>query len=159
MEKILEVAKELLDLNENAALTWTLMLKLRGIDLLREQHDIDLIINDYVDTFIFKSDTEIESITIKIKNKAKASIYRYNDDSSSVYFANLYVSKKYRNNGIGNNLLKILEQIGESLNANNCYLLVEKESWKHNWYRSSGYSDFKEQEKFTWMEKHLKSRL
>ena len=45
--ELLRIAKEILDLNPNAMLTGSLMLKLRGIDLDREPHDIDIIIGDY----------------------------------------------------------------------------------------------------------------
>lgn len=44
MEKLLEIVKELCDLNKDISITGTLMLKLRGIDLDREPHDIDLLI-------------------------------------------------------------------------------------------------------------------
>lgn len=44
MEKLLEITKELCDLNKDLSITGTLMLKLRGIDLGREPHDIDLLI-------------------------------------------------------------------------------------------------------------------
>ena len=47
MENLLEIAKKILEINENACLTGTLMLKLRGIDLGREPHDIDILISDY----------------------------------------------------------------------------------------------------------------
>ena len=40
--KLLSIAKEILDLNDNASLTGTLMLKLRGIDLGRDAKDIDI---------------------------------------------------------------------------------------------------------------------
>ncbi len=47
MNNLLNVAKEILELNESASLTGTLMLKIRGIDLGREPSDIDIIINGY----------------------------------------------------------------------------------------------------------------
>ena len=47
MEKLLSIAKQILDENPSASLTGTLMLKLRGIDLGREPHDIDILICDY----------------------------------------------------------------------------------------------------------------
>lgn len=65
MEEILEVAKELLDLNENASLTGTLMLKLRGIDLGREPNDIDILINDYAVYINFNKDFEAEILSNK----------------------------------------------------------------------------------------------
>lgn len=65
MEPILAVAKELLDLNPNASLTGTLMLKLRGIDLGREPHDIDILFKDFADNFKFPADAEVENLNEK----------------------------------------------------------------------------------------------
>lgn len=63
MEEIFNVAKELLDLNSNASLTGTLMLKLRGIDLGREPNDIDILINDYAVNINFNKDFEVEILS------------------------------------------------------------------------------------------------
>lgn len=63
MQNILEVAKELLDLNENASLTGTLMLKIRGIDLGRDPHDIDILFDDFADNFKFPADAEVENLS------------------------------------------------------------------------------------------------
>lgn len=42
--ELLRIAKMFLDVNEKACLTGSLMLKLRGIDLGRECHDIDILL-------------------------------------------------------------------------------------------------------------------
>jgi hypothetical protein len=47
MKILLKIAKDILDLNEYASLTGTLMLKLRNIDLGRDPKDIDILIRDY----------------------------------------------------------------------------------------------------------------
>lgn len=109
-------------------------------------------------SFLCSQSSEIKTLTIKFSNVGKVSIYQYNDDSSSIYVANLFVLKSYRHKGIGIQLLKISEQIGKSLNADNCYLLVKKDSWMHEWYKRIGYMDFKNYEKqkgFIWMIKSL----
>ena len=46
-EKLLKIAKRILEVNPNACLTGTLMLSLRGVDLGREPHDIDILFADY----------------------------------------------------------------------------------------------------------------
>ena len=47
MTDLLFIAKQILKENENAFLTGTLMLRLRGINLGREPKDIDIISGDY----------------------------------------------------------------------------------------------------------------
>jgi hypothetical protein len=58
--ELLELAKKILDLNPNASLTGSLMLKIRGIDLGREPHDIDILIRDYAPKCVLPSDLKIE---------------------------------------------------------------------------------------------------
>ena len=67
MEKgksILEVAKQILDLNPQALLTGSLMLKIRGIDLGREPHDIDILIRDFAPNIIFPKDSNVKEIGV-----------------------------------------------------------------------------------------------
>ncbi len=59
MEKLLSIAKQILDENPNASLTGTLMLKLRGIDLGREPHDIDILICDNAPCIKFPNTFEV----------------------------------------------------------------------------------------------------
>ena len=58
--KLLSIAKEILDLNDNASLTGTLMLKLRGIDLGRGIKDIDILIPDYAPNAIMPEHSTLE---------------------------------------------------------------------------------------------------
>lgn len=60
MKKLLKIAKILLAENENASLTGTLMLHLRGIDLGREPKDIDILISDYAPTIKFPKGFNVE---------------------------------------------------------------------------------------------------
>ena len=107
-------------------------------------------------SFYFSQDLEIETLTIKA-DEAKAIIYWYLDDSSTIYLSNLFVNPDFRNKGIGNKLLDMLEQIGKDLNANTSCLWVKIESWIHEWYKKRGYSDLinHNQEGFIWMTKTL----
>lgn len=62
MEELLLIAKNILDVNPLACLTGTMMLKLRGIDLGREPHDIDILIRDHAPCIIIPSDMKMEEI-------------------------------------------------------------------------------------------------
>ena len=62
MEKLLFIAKRILDVNPTACLTGTMMLKLRGIDLGREPHDVDILIRDYAPCIIMPEDMNAEEI-------------------------------------------------------------------------------------------------
>lgn len=62
MEKLLKIAKSILDINPNSALTGTLMLKLRGINLGREPHDIDILLCDYAPNIKFPDDLKVKHI-------------------------------------------------------------------------------------------------
>lgn len=77
MNNLLIMAKQLLDVNPNASLTGSLMLKIRGIDLGREPHDIDILLKDQVPNIIFPEDFNIDT-----KNLASDGIsarYCYNN--------------------------------------------------------------------------------
>jgi len=50
---ILKIARDILDCNQSAVITGSLMLKIRGIDIGREPHDIDILLDDYAANFIF----------------------------------------------------------------------------------------------------------
>ncbi len=60
MKDLLEIAKQILDVNPNASLTGSLMLKIRGIDLGREPHDIDILICDYAPNIVFPDGFKVE---------------------------------------------------------------------------------------------------
>lgn len=87
MEKLLTVAKEILDLNPTAILTGTLMLKLRGIDLGREPHDIDILLRDYATTIILPSSlySHVENSTSSDESCSK---FSYDDINIDVMSSN-----------------------------------------------------------------------
>jgi len=62
MKDLLEIAKKIMAVNPTVSLTGTLMLKLRGIDLGREPHDIDLLIFDYAPNISFPDEMKVEHI-------------------------------------------------------------------------------------------------
>lgn len=78
MKDILNIAKEILNLNKTAYLTGTLMLKLRGIDLGREPKDIDILVNDYATNIILpKKWKNIEHLGFSSDGSGVK--YRYNN--------------------------------------------------------------------------------
>ena len=77
MEELLKIAKEILDVNENASLTGSLMLKIRGFDLGREPSDVDILIPDYAGNIVFP-----KGFTIEIEGCASdgcSAKYKHND--------------------------------------------------------------------------------
>ena len=107
--------------------------------------------------FYFQKDLEIETLSIEIRGIAKASLYKYLDDDSTIYLSNLYVNPNLRNRGIGTRLQVIREELGRAINARFVCLLVEKNSWMHDWYVRRGYMDFVNHDNpdFIWMIKSL----
>lgn len=107
--------------------------------------------------FTFYKNKEIELLTIDVHGVAKASIYCYIDDYSTVYLANLFVLPEYRNRGVGEQLQIIREQIGKDVKAELSCLWVKKETWMYQWYEKRGYSYITEHqiEGYVWMQKSL----
>lgn len=107
--------------------------------------------------FNLYQDSETETVTIKVDGVAKASVYWYLDDSSTVYLSNLVVFPQFRNKGIGEKLQVMREQIGKDINAKSACLWVKKGTWMYDWYQRRGYSDIKDHEQngFVWMSKSL----
>lgn len=56
------IAKRILEVNPEASLTGSLMLKLRGIDLGRPPKDIDILIRDYARNIKFPEDIKVEEV-------------------------------------------------------------------------------------------------
>ena len=116
-----------------------------------------LVLCGVTTSYLFSSDSEIETLTINVDGVAGACIYRYFDDSSMVYLSNLVVYPQFRNKGIGEKLQVEREQIGQDIGAEYACLWVKEETWMHEWYKRRGYSDFKDHEEkgFVWMTKPL----
>ena len=84
-------------------------------------------------------------------------LYVYNDEPETVYLANVFVYKKSRGHGIGNNILTIAEQEVVKMNADILCLKCLKDSWVHNWYKEHGFEDLclDNSTKFMWMKKDI----
>ncbi len=109
-----------------------------------------------IESSLYESDI-LEVLTLTIVNVAKANIYWYLDDKSTMYLSSLHVNKNHRNVGIGKRLQIIREQIAKTNDAKCVMLWVKKDSWMHEWYKRCSYQDLKNHDdiNFTWMSKNI----
>lgn len=84
-------------------------------------------------------------------------LYVYDDDPETVYLANVFVHKRSRGHGIGNNILATAEQEALKMNADILCLKCLKDSWVHDWYKEHGFEDLclDNNSKFMWMRKNI----
>jgi predicted GNAT family acetyltransferase len=87
-------------------------------------------------------------------------IYRYDDDSDTIYLSNVFVSEENRGQGYGNTILNIVDDIAKGMGATTICLTVKKGSFAHQWYERHGYEDFCDNEDegyvgHIWMKKQL----
>ena len=85
-------------------------------------------------------------------------VYQYDDDPDSLYFSNLFVKEENRGNGIGNVILKHIDDIAKEKDAARIILRVKKESFVQKWYERNGYTyieDDQEEPGFVWMKKQI----
>ena len=86
-------------------------------------------------------------------------VYTYNDDPSSIYLSNLYVSENERGKGLGNQILKMTEKIGREMGREEIYLQVKIGSFAHKWYSRHGYIDFEPMKNGNmWMKKDISTK-
>ena len=87
-------------------------------------------------------------------------IYRYDDDTDTVYLSNVFVKEESRGKGYGNVILDIVDKVAKGMGATAICLTVKKGSFAHQWYERHGYEDFcdNEDEDYVghiWMKKQL----
>jgi ribosomal protein S18 acetylase RimI-like enzyme len=89
-------------------------------------------------------------------------VYWYDNKPDSIYLSGVSVSKDCRNQGIGNWILHMFEQIGRSRKATKLCLCSKTDSFAYEWYKRNGYKDFDyvdpenaEELNYTWMKKEL----
>lgn len=85
-------------------------------------------------------------------------IYRYDDDSDSVYLSNVFVHEENRGKGYGNCILDAAYNVAKEMGAKTIGLKVKKGSFAHQWYSRHGYSDLTDDEEnpqFVWMTKSV----
>lgn len=120
-----------------------------------------------ISTFIkprFISHCKIEywgfSILIMEKRgKAFGRLYWYNDDSTTVYLDCLSVDVEIQKQRVGTELQEMREKIGKDyIGANISCLMVQKNTWMHDWYKRRGYEDWinnEDEDNIIWMKKTL----
>ena len=92
------------------------------------------------------------------KDIFRFAIYRYNDDKETIYLSNVLVDKDHRKQGLGNNILNIVDKVAKKLKANTICLKVKQNTFVHEWYGRHGYSDLsvdEEEPQFIWMTKNM----
>ena len=85
-------------------------------------------------------------------------IYRYDDDSDTVYLSNVFVREESRGKGYGNCILDTTNNMANEMSAKMIGLKVKKGSFAHQWYSRHGYSDLTDDEEnsqFVWMTKSI----
>jgi len=75
------------------------------------------------------------------------SVEVHREEKDYIYLDDFSVSVKFRQNGIGNSLLKEAEEYGKSVNVSASLLHVEKTNERaFNFYKKNGYDVFEEQD-------------
>jgi len=123
------------------------------------QKEIENIIPENYIFSIRQEDSWGFSILVMQKTwKASGRIYWYTDNTNDVFLEGLHVHESLRQQGIGNEIIQLLTNIGISLGAKTSNLWVKQDSWLYIWYSKLGYEYFKdhEDEGFVWMKKELK---
>lgn len=85
-------------------------------------------------------------------------IYRYDDDSDTVYLSNVFVCDESRGKGYGNCILDTTDNVAKEMDTKTIGLKVKKGSFAHQWYGRHGYSyltDDEENPQFVWMTKSI----
>lgn len=79
---------------------------------------------------------------------------KYKDDNDAIVISDLNVDDRFRNIGIGKQLI----QLAEELIFNICkmkyaQLCAEKNSWLVNWYKRMGYKEVEQDNEYIYLEK------
>ena len=87
----------------------------------------------------------------------KFALYFYDDDRQTMYLSNLYVNRLLRGHGVGNRLLKDIQDEAVNLGAKELRLKCLSALWVHCWYERNGFVDFpiSINEDYVWMYKQL----
>lgn len=122
------------------------------LQIMSEQND------DFILHYAITSDNTYSILIMEKHGIAFARIYWYGDDNINVYLDYLSVNIKNRKNTIGTRLQKLQERIAKEIGFLCAILLVEKETWMHDWYTRRGYRDSVSHDtrnEYVWMTKKL----
>lgn len=76
------------------------------------------------------------------ENKSfRFSVYVYDDDNSTLYLSNVFVSKEHRGKGLGNKILETADKIAEKFGCKQICLKAKIGSNAYSWYKRHGYND------------------
>ena len=110
-----------------------------------------------ISTKITESKNKLTTIVKQnILDKASIAVYAYEDDSSTMYLANLQVHQRLRHQGLGREMLTQGEKFAAENGATSVDLLALEKAWMHKWYARCGYVDLKKDNSgYVWMTKKL----
>jgi predicted GNAT family N-acyltransferase len=92
---------------------------------------------------------------MEIDNLSRFSIYKYDDDKSTIYLSDVFVGEKIRQMGNGNNILSVVDKIGNYFGAKYICLKVKKESFAQKWYMRHGFKKYIDDGDYIWMRKEI----
>ena len=88
-------------------------------------------------------------------SKYRFALYRYSDSLKSLYLANVEVFERYRNNGLGNLILRKADHYAKRKKASELFLKCETGCWVSGWYKRHGFKHFSDEENFEWLRKEI----
>ena len=92
---------------------------------------------------------------MEIDNLSRFSIYKYDDDKSTIYLSDVFVGEKIRQMGNGNNILSVVDKICNYFGAKYICLKVKKESFAQKWYMRHGFKKYIDDVDYIWMRKEI----
>lgn len=103
-------------------------------------------------------DLQLDSIRIQREyctNHSRIWLEIYEDDPNTCILTHLLVDEDHRQKGYGTKALEQAEMIAKDLGCNVIQLMVETDSWMHDWYLKKGYKFLKYDTAYTWLCKKL----
>lgn len=94
-----------------------------------------------------------------IDNSFRFALYKYDDDSNSLYLSNVFVEESNRRQGLGNHILSLVNDFAKKINVKEIFLKVKKGTFMCQWYKKNGYEYFSNDEtdsNYIWMVKEVK---
>ena len=110
-------------------------------------------------TYKTKKWGEVWHIKDSEENSFRFAIYRYFDDNTTIYLSNVFVNEKFRQQGLGNKILEMTDELARRFGASYIILKVLDNSFAKSWYERHGYVEHskpKNQKGYIWMIKNVK---
>lgn len=93
-----------------------------------------------------------------VDNSFRFALYKYDDDSNSLYLSNVFVEESSRKQGLGNHILSLVNDFAKKMNVKEIFLKVKKGTFILEWYKKNGYEYFSNDEtdsNYIWMVKEV----